>query len=334
MDHVERFSSLSRRLVSQTPLLEEAHEMLAQTRQGCRSYSVAMEYAGSFIGAASFCLFLNGTLPDSVCAGVCGLLVCFVTRYLDNLKANEFFSTIAASFLMALLAYAAGHAGLAPNPDSVTIGGLMLLVPGLLFTNAMRDIIYGDTNSGVNRIVQVFLVAAALALGTGVAWTSACTLWGTPVNTGVMSYNLATQFVTLFIGCVGFTILFNIHDMGVLICPLGAALVWLVYIITENLFDSTIIACFWGAFFASAYSEIMARIRKFPAITYLVISIFPLIPGAGVYYTMNYAMRGDTTRFTSQGIYTAATAAIIAVGILMVSTSVRLHQVWKTRHHK
>ena len=39
--------------------------------------------------------------------------------------------------------------------DAVIIGSLMILVPGLLITNSMRDIIYGDTNSGINRIVQV-----------------------------------------------------------------------------------------------------------------------------------------------------------------------------------
>ena len=41
------------------------------------------------------------------------------------------------------------------------IGALMLLVPGLLFTNAMRDIMYGDTNSGLNRVVLVLLIAVA-----------------------------------------------------------------------------------------------------------------------------------------------------------------------------
>ena len=55
------------------------------------------------------------------------------------------------------------------DADIVIIGALMLLVPGLLFTNAMRDIINGDTNSGMNRIIQVFLIAVAIALGTGAA---------------------------------------------------------------------------------------------------------------------------------------------------------------------
>ena len=73
----------------------------------------------------------------------------------------------------------------------------------------------------------------------------------------------------------------------------------------------------------------MARVRKCPAIAYLVVAIFPLIPGAGVYYTMNYAVQGQMETFASSGMHTAAIAGIIAVGILLASTAVRIWNVWK-----
>lgn len=334
MDSVEKFSNLSRRFVSQPPTLEEGHQWLSDTRKNCRSYSMQAQYIAHLLGAGGFGLFLGGTMMDGLCAGLCGLLVGIVDKYLDGLKANQFFRTIASSFLMAMLAYALGAVGVAHNPDSVTIGALMLLVPGLLFTNAMRDIIYGDTNSGVNRIVQVFLVAAALSLGTATAWNISSRIWGAPVNIGLAEYNFLTKCLLCFIGCVGFCILFNIHDLGIIICSLGATLVWVEFCLAETMTGSSIMGYFWGAVFASAYSEVMARIRKFPAITYLVISIFPLIPGAGVYYTMNYAVQGDMERFASQGMYTAAIAGIMAIGILLVSTSVRIYHVWKQNHKK
>ena len=331
MDSVEKYSGLSRRFVTETPTLEEGHQWLSDARKCCRSYSRKTQYMGHLLGAGGFGLFMGGTMADGICAGLCGLLVGIVDKYLDGLKANQFFRTIASSFLMSMLAYAFGAIGLAPNPDAVTIGALMLLVPGLLFTNAMRDIIYGDTNSGVNRIVQVFLVAAALSLGTAVAWNLSSMIWGEPKNLGLAEYNFATEYVLCFVGCIGFSILFNIHDLGVIICALGATLVWVVFVITEQLTGSGIVGYFWGAVFASAYSEMMARIRKYPAITYLVISIFPLIPGAGVYYTMNHAVQGDMEAFAAQGMYTGAIAGIMAIGILMVSTTVRIYHVWRTR---
>lgn len=331
MDTVERFSSLSRALDQETPELHVAHNMLAETRRRCRSYSLRSQYLGHIIGAGSMGIFFGGTWLDGLCAGVCGLLVGVVDKYLDKLKANQFFRTITSAFLMAMLAYAMNAFHIAPNPDTVIIGALMLLVPGLLFTNAMRDIIYGDTNSGVTRIVQVFLIAAALSLGTAAAWSVSCRIWGTPSGIGTVDYPFAVQCLLCFIGCIGFSILFNIHTLGVVICALGATLVWIVFCITEGMTESGIMGYFWGAVAASSYAEIMARIRKFPAITYLVISIFPLIPGAGVYYTMNYAVQGEMERFASQGMYTAAVAGIMAVGILLVSTAVRVHHNWKFR---
>lgn len=332
MDSVEKFSNLSRKIVSQRPSPEECHQWIMDTRNSCRCYSRQLQALGYFAGAAGFGLFMGGTFADGICAGLCGLLVGAVDTYLDNLKANLFFRTIASSFLMTLLACAFCAFGLAWNPDAVTIGALMILVPGLLFTNAMRDIIYGDINSGMIRIVQVFLVAAALSLGTATAWTVSNVIWQVPENLRPADYNLVTECVLCFLGCIGFSLLFNIHELGVMICALGGTLTWVIFLIAQELTGSAMIGYFFAAAAASIYSEVMARIRKFPAITYLVISIFPLLPGAGIYYTMMHAFRGDLDAFTFQSLYTAGIAGTIAIGILLVSTSVRLYHVWK--YHK
>lgn len=334
LDTVERFSGLSRAICNRKPELQEAHTWLKQVRETKRSYPMPIQFLGDFLGSAGFCLFFGGNWMDSICSGFCGMLVGFVNKHLDDMKANQFFRTIASSFLMALLAYALGALGISQNPDAVTIGALMILVPGLLFTNAMRDIIYGDTNSGINRIVQVFLVAAAIALGTASAWSLASLLWGEPISLPGIDYSLLSMCLFCFIGCVGFAILFNIHGPGGLLCALGGVLAWAVYCLALKIGGNDIIAFFWGALVASAYSEIMARIRKCPAISYLVISIFPLIPGAGVYYTMNYAVRGNMELFASQGMHTATIAGIMAVGILLASTCVRIYTVWKIKRHK
>jgi len=193
----------------------------------------------------------------------------------------------------------------------------------------MRDIIYGDTNSGINRIVQVFLIAAAIALGTATAWNAASALWSTPVSAAPCNYSFLAQCFFAFVGSLGFAVLFNVHGKGMVLCALGAALAWAVYLIALECTGSEILGYFWSGLFSSLYSEIMARIRKYPAISYLVISIFPMIPGAGVYYTMNYAVQGQMDLFASKGMFTAAIAGIIAVGILLGSTGFRMYSDWK-----
>jgi uncharacterized membrane protein YjjP (DUF1212 family) len=325
LDAVEKFSGLSRAYCNRTPDPKEGQQWLDYVCSHRQYYSTPMQYLGYFLGAMGYGLFFGGNLIHGLCAGICGLTVGFVSKYLDKWKANQFFCTIASSYLMALLAYIMGAAGICTNPDATTIGALMILVPGLLFTNAMRDIIYGDTNSGVNRIVQVFLIAVALALGTATAWSTAELLWGTPASISAISHSIPAQCMFAFIGCVGFAILFNIHGPGGLLCALGGLLSWAVYCFTVKLGGTDIMAYFWSALFASVYSEIMARLRKYPAISYLVVSIFPMIPGAGVYYTMNYAFRGEMELFADKGIHTAAVAGIMAVGILLGSTIFRMY---------
>jgi uncharacterized membrane protein YjjB (DUF3815 family) len=82
---------------------------------------------------------------------------------------------------------------------------------------------------------------------------------------------------------------------------------------------------------AAGYSEIMARVRKYPAISYLVIAIFPLIPGAGIYYATSFLMQSNQEAFTQKALQTIGIAGVIAVGILVISTIVRFLNVWQMR---
>lgn len=93
-----------------------------------------------------------------------------------RLKANPFVRTIAGGAVAALCALLLVRLGLGHNMDFITIGALMILVPGIAFTNAMRDIMSGDLTSGVNKAVEALLIATAIALGTGFVLTLGQTL--------------------------------------------------------------------------------------------------------------------------------------------------------------
>lgn len=331
LDAVEKFSALSRAFCNRKPDPAEGQKWFAKVQHHLLHYPLWVQYTGYFLGSAGFGLFFGGNWLDAICSGFCGMLVGFTGTVMETWKANPFFRTIASSFLMTLLAYAFGALGLSQNPDAVTIGALMILVPGLLFTNAMRDVIYGDINSGVNRIVQVLLIAMGLALGSAAAWRISSMLWGAPISAAAISYSIPAQCLFAFVGCLGFTILFNIQLPGGFLCMLGGCLCWFVYCLSVELGTGELGAYFWSSLMASVYSEIMARIRKFPAISYLVVSLFPMIPGAGVYYTMTYAVQGEVERFAAKGMFTAAIAGTIAVGVLLGSTVFRIYSDFKYR---
>ena len=324
LDAVERLNALSRRICAETPDPAVAAQWLEETRNDRRSYSVPVYYLGNLLAASGFCPVFGGTLRDSLWAGLLGLIIGFVTRRMDKLEANPFFSTIAAAFAMAVPAYLAAAFGLVDYADAVIIGSLMILVPGLLITNSMRDIIYGDTSSGVSRIVQVLLSAFAIALGTAAAWRVTSGVYGMTVASGSASYPAWAQAVMIFVACTGFFILFNVHDWGSILCALGGVFTWMTYLLCRDLGMSIYSMNFFAAVVSALYSELMARSRKYPVTSYLVISLLPLVPGAGIYYTMSLGLGGDVQAAVHKGLETAGVAGSIAVAILLVSTIFRL----------
>lgn len=331
LDSVERYSNLSRRICAETPDVREALDWIHQTDISRVKYSTGATLLGSFLGACGFSAFFGSNLVDSLCGGLCGVVVGLILHFMNTFKVNQFFSTVASAFAMTVAACVMNAMNLVDNTDAIIIGTLMILVPGLLFTNAMRDIIFGDTNSGVNRIVQVLLIAVAIALGTGAAW-SLCDYLFTLENPMVtLNHSYMVQCAVSFVGCLGFSILFNIHGNGRILCALGGVGVWAVYCITIHFSGNDLLANFVAAIASAAYSETMARVRKYPAISYLVVSIFPLLPGAGVYYTISAFVKGDMAGFASTGSHTIAIAGALAVGILLVSTTVRSWTEWRKR---
>ena len=331
LEAVERYNALSRRICAEKPEPEVARQWLNGVKDTIRSYRLLGNLAGHFLGSFGFCLFFGGSFLDGLWAGFCGFIVYFVNKLMDDLKANPFFGTTAAAFSMGLMAYTIAAFGLTNNVDTVIIGTLMILVPGLLFTNSLRDIIFGDTNSGINRLVQVTMIAVAIALGTAASWRIISAIWSLPAVADLVSYSFVIQCIVSFIGCVGFAMYWNVHSWGVPLCSLGGALTWAAYLIAIRLGCSTIGANFWATVVASIFSEVMARVRKYPAITYLVVSLFPLLPGAGIYYTTAYILQNNSEMAAAKGAETACIAGAIAVGILLVSTAVRLFYTFKSR---
>ena len=120
---------------------------------------------GSILGACSFAFFYGGSFLDAVAAGLGAILIWGLQKYLRPVCMNEVTFQFVASFLtgcaICLLTL------LCPllRMDKIMIGDIMLLIPGLMSTNAIRDVLIGDTLSGIIRLIAALLLAAALALG-------------------------------------------------------------------------------------------------------------------------------------------------------------------------
>lgn len=323
LEKLEKLNALSRRICAEKPAPDEAFRWLRETLDDCRTYRTGVYYLGNILAGMGFCIVFGGALRDCLWAGLIGLIIGLVSRFMDSREANPFFSTMLASCLMALPAYAAAGLGLLERPNAAIIGALMILVPGLLITNSMRDIIYGDTNSGVNRIVQVLLSALAIAMGTAAAWHITSSLYG-QTAASTLSYPFWLQAIAIAVACTGFVILFNVHGWGRCLCALGGVVTWMAYLLCGELGLGPYGANFIAAAVAAVYAEGMARARKYPVTSYQVISAVPLLPGAGIYYTMSLGLNGSTQLALQRGFATAGIAGSIAAAILLVSSVVRL----------
>lgn len=163
---LERCNGLCRRLCAETPPLDEAQAAINALPEAIPRYSPRQVLLGYGIAPAFFAPLFGGGLGDTVSAFLCGLAIGVCLLYGGRfIGANSFFRTAVCSAAAALLSLLTVRIGLGDSVDIVTISTLMILVPGVALTNAMREIMAGDTFSGLSRTADAILVASAIALG-------------------------------------------------------------------------------------------------------------------------------------------------------------------------
>ena len=126
-----------------------------------------------------------------------------------------------------------------------------------------------------------------------------------------------------FAACLPYCILCNIRGRTAFYASLGGAAGWIVYLLF-GFAGNDIFQYFAAAIAITAYSEIFARVQKTPATVYLIVSLLPLVPGGGIYYTMEYCISGDTQNFLQTGLHTMAITGVLALGILLVSSAMNV----------
>lgn len=125
------------------------------------------------------------------------------------------------------------------------------------------------------------------------------------------------------IGCLGFCIAYNLRGKVIFMSALGGAIGRSVFLFF-SFFGSDILQYFFATIVISVYAEIMARLYRAPVTVFLIIALLPLVPGGGIYYTMEYCINGNISMFAREGLHTFFIAGALALGILVVSAVVQL----------
>ena len=123
---------------------------------------------GSVLAAGTLAVFFGGDILDGVFAAIFALAIWLMQVYFAPVCTNNILFNFVCSFVTGVLIGVAGH--IFPiHGDKVMIGDIMLLIPGLALTNAVKDMFVGDTITGSLRLVESVLWAAAIACGFALA---------------------------------------------------------------------------------------------------------------------------------------------------------------------
>ena len=130
-----------------------------------KRYPFAAEVGAFALIAAAFTVFFGGSWLDAAISAVIGIALKYTVHLTCVVKFNRVLSNLISSFVMSLLAFCAVRIGLDVSAEMIIIGNTMLLIPGILLTNSIRDMISGDTMAGLLRFAEAIIMALAIAAG-------------------------------------------------------------------------------------------------------------------------------------------------------------------------
>ena len=166
LNKVDKVNDLSRNIINRGLTVSQLKEQLKIIDNGER-YNDKTAIIISALGAFCFVFLFGGKVPEAIAAFFVGLVIKSLSIKFANLDINQFFINSICAGIAAIMAIIFLKLGLINDMDKTIIGSIMLLVPGLSITNAIRDTISGDLLAGSTRAVEAFLVAISIAVGTG-----------------------------------------------------------------------------------------------------------------------------------------------------------------------
>lgn len=178
LDKISRVNNLSRDICTKNLSLELVQTSLENINKS-EKYNKITTFIASSIVAGFFTLVFKGNYRDFIVSLFIGPVIQFFSMFLSKIQINSFFINAVGGAIASFIALLGTSIGIGDSTDNIVIGSIMLLVPGLVITNAIRDTIDGDLITGLARASEAFLIAIAIALGSGVVFSLWLYLGGT-----------------------------------------------------------------------------------------------------------------------------------------------------------
>ncbi|MFZ7944640.1 MULTISPECIES: threonine/serine exporter family protein [Bacillaceae] len=164
---VAMVNSLSRSISSGEVNLKDAWEQLREMDSLNVTFPLKYQVAAASIASGCFMIMFKGSWGDFIPAMIAGGAGYYSFVHFHRFVPIKFFSEFLAAFVIGLLSLLFVKVGIGQQVDKIIIGSVMSLVPGLLLTNAIRDLMAGHLVSGLSKGAEAFLTA--FAIGAGIA---------------------------------------------------------------------------------------------------------------------------------------------------------------------
>lgn len=174
LDKISRINQFSRVFATTDLSLDDGLNIIKDISK-IKPYSLMTRIFGASLVSSFFALIFGGDISDFCCSFIIGAISYSVSVLLDRIETNLFIRGFCCCSLATLLALLSVSLHIGSNLSSIIIGSIMIFLPGMAITNAIRDTLAGDTLSGVSRGMEAIIVAVSLAAGVGViikVWVS------------------------------------------------------------------------------------------------------------------------------------------------------------------
>ncbi|MGN1061037.1 MAG: threonine/serine exporter ThrE family protein [Candidatus Coproplasma sp.] len=320
---MEAYNQLSRDICSKKYPVDEAAELVEKLRVS-HNPSKLITALSAGIGAAAFTVFYGGSLIDALPGGLVGGLMaylsCIFARLAFNSYARTFMLSLIGGVLSTFLCWIITLTGLTCHLSTVMMGTIMIVIPGLLLCNAIRDLFSGDTYSGTSELLNAIITTLAIVAGYGISmFISATFMADVPIDKRIGLEDYLYRIISCFIGTTAFTVFFGGSFKRLIPSAVDAMVTFAVYLVMEAFVGDTLVDMLVATAVAAILSEVFARTIKAPAIIFFVPGVIIFVPGRTLYLTVNALISGEWDAAMYNGGEMGKTLLGIVIGLIVIT---------------
>ena len=323
LDKVVAVNQLSREVAAGQCTLEQIEERLQQIR-AMKPKRAWEQILASGVGSAAFCILFGGGFADCLASFIAGLLLWVFVLFIGSKHLSRIVNTVTGGLLSSIICFSLYRMGLGSHLSNMIIGAIIPLIPGVAFTNGIRDMANEDYLAGTTRLLDAMLTFFCISLGVALAFMLDENLFGSflkldPLIADPQTSSFLVQLIAAFLGTMAFAVLFGVPRNYYFDAGFCGMMGWLLYLIlTRYSAFSAVEVMFCATALVTLIALLQSIGRKCPITVFLISGIFPLVPGAGIFWTSYNIVSNQLPEALNTGFAALKATVAIAFGILAV----------------